>query len=76
MGAAVVKNFDTFVDVSDHHHRLPSNLHGEVISNLLDLGLMSAIDPSFLKDVLHFKIKQLLIGVHALVNAVWLNQVV
>ena len=76
MGAAVVKNFHALVDVSDHHHRLPTNLHGEIVANFFHLRIMAAIDPSLFKDMFHFKIKQLLIGVDALVNAVWLNQMV
>jgi hypothetical protein len=76
MGAAVVKNFHAFVDVPDHHHRLPANVHGEIVANLFHLRIMATIDPSLLKDMFHFKIKQLLIGVDALVNAIGLNQMV
>ena len=74
--AAVVEHFHTFVVVTHHDHGLPPNLHGEVVANLFHLRFVAAIDPRLLKNVFHFKIKQLLIRVDALVNAVWLNQLV
>jgi hypothetical protein len=76
VGAAVVKHFDAVVDVAHHDHGLTPDLHGEVVADLFDLRLVSAIDPSLFKNVFHFKIKKFLIRVDALVNAVWLNQVI
>ena len=71
---AVVEYMDAPLPVAHHDHRLPSDLHGVIITRRLDLRFVSAIHPHRLEDLLDFPVKDLLIGVHRAVNAIRLNQ--
>jgi hypothetical protein len=73
---AVVKHIDATRFVSHHDHGLTANIKSEVVARVLDLGLMAAIHPSRLKDVLHFKIKEVLICVNAFVDPIGLYKLV
>ena len=74
--AAVVKHPDGLIAVAHHHHGLAANVQRVVIAQRLDLGLVATVDPGFFKHVFHFQVKQGLVGVHAAVHAVGLNQMV
>ena len=74
--AAVVEHPDRLVSVAHHHHGLAANVQRVVVAHRLDLGLVATVDPGFFKHVFHFQVKQGLVGVHAAVHAVGLDQVV
>src|SRR5262249_17237133 len=72
--ASVVQHADLTIHVTHHDHGLPPDLDGDIVTALLQLCLMAAVDPGFLPDVLHLPIENLLVGVDRFVYAVGFDQ--
>ena len=75
MGAAVEEHVDRAVPMAGHHHRLPSELGGEVIAGIGNLAHVPDEQPSPPEDALHLELEDVRVGVDPLVDAAGLDEV-
>ena len=63
VGALVADHAYRSVGVAHHHHRLASDLGGEIVARIFDLALVPDIDPGGIEDPLHLQFEDGRIGV-------------
>jgi hypothetical protein len=75
VGTAVVENVNPAIVTADHDQRLAPDLNTVEIAGVLDLGLVTAIDPHLLEDAFHLEVEYRGVGVHAAMNAIGLDEI-